>query len=252
MGTRTEHPPGTFSWVDLTTSDSAGAKEFYGVMFEWDFDDNEIPGGAGVYSICLVGGEAVAAIAPQTEDFPPHWNNYVTVESADETVARAKELGGTVIEEPFDVMEAGRMALLQDPTGAMICLWEPRDTIGATRVNDLGALTWNELHSPDPDRALEFLTTLFGWSSERVSEEPVYSMVKVGERSNGGVMGAQEGEPPHWLPYFVVESRDGSLERATELGGRELFRMDMPQGKIAVLADPQGAAFGVWEGETDD
>lgn len=253
MGTRTEHAPGTFSWVDLTTSDAAGAKEFYGGLLGWEFDDNEIPGG-GVYSMCRVGGESVAAISPTTDQFPPHWNNYVTVASADDAAARAKELGGNTIEEPFDVMEAGRMALLQDPTGAALCVWEPREAIGATRVNDPGCLTWNELHSPDPGRALEFYTGLFGWGAEEMDGDgaPAYTIVKVGERTNGGVMSTQEGEPPNWLPYFTVESRDRVAERAAELGASELHRMDMEQGKIAVFADPQGAAFAVFEGEVDE
>lgn len=108
MGARTEHAPGTFSWVDLTTNDSDGAKAFYGGLLGWEFDDNEIPGG-GVYSMCRVGEDFVAAIAPATGQFPPHWNSYVTVASADEAAARARELGGTVVEEPFDVMEAGRI-----------------------------------------------------------------------------------------------------------------------------------------------
>jgi uncharacterized protein len=153
MGTRTEHAPGTFSWVDLTTKDSDSAKAFYGALFGWEFEDNPIPeeAGGGVYSMCKV-----AAISPTTHDFPPHWNSYVTVASADETAAKAKELGGTAIEEPFDVMEAGRMALLRDPTGAMLCVWEPRDAIGAGRVNDPGCLTWNELHTPDPTRRSSF------------------------------------------------------------------------------------------------
>ena len=253
MGTRTEHRPGTFSWVDLTTSDAAGAKDFYGPLLGWEFDDNEIPGG-GAYSMCKVGGENVAAIAPATESFPPHWNNYVTVASADDAAAKAKELGGEAIEDPFDVMEAGRMALLRDPTGAMLCVWEPRDAIGATRVNDPGCLTWNELHTPDPAQALEFYTGLFGWNTEEMSSEngPAYTIVKVGERTNGGVMTTQEGEPPNWLPYLTVESRDRTADQAGELGGREIHRMDMEQGRIAILADPQGAVFGAFEGEVDD
>lgn len=253
MGTRTEHAPGTFSWVDLTTNDAAGAKGFYGPLLGWEFEDNEIPGG-GVYSMCKVGGENVAAIAPATENFPPHWNNYVTVTSADESASKAKELGGNAIEEPFDVMEAGRMALLQDPTGAALCVWEPREAIGAGRVNDPGCLTWNELHTPDPARALEFHTDLFGWGTEELGGDggPAYTIVKVGERTNGGVMSAQEGEPPNWLPYFTVESRDRAAEQASELGARELHRPEMEQGKIAIFADPQGAVFAVFEGEVDD
>ena len=253
MGTRTEHPPGTFSWVDLTTSDSEAAKSFYGELLGWEFDDNEIPGG-GIYSISTVGGYSVAAISPSTESFQPHWNSYVTVASADDAAARAKQLGGTVVEEPFDVIEAGRMAVLQDPTGAPLCVWQAGESIGATRVNDPGCLTWNELHSPDPAAALEFLTGLFGWGTEQMQGEgaPVYTIIQVGDRSNGGVIAAQEGEPPHWLPYFTVESRDAAAENAAGLGGREFVRMEMPAGRIAIIADPQGAPLGLWEGETDD
>lgn len=254
MGTRTEHPPGTFSWVDLTTGDLAGAKEFYGGLLGWEFEDNEIPGDGGIYSMCQVGGDAVAAIAPTTEQYPPHWNNYVTVSSADDAAAKAQQLGGSVAAEPFDVMEAGRMAVLQDPTGAALCVWEPRDSIGATRVNDPGCLTWNELHTSDPGKALEFYTGLFGWNTEEMDTEggPSYTIIKVGERTNGGVMDAQEGEPPNWLPYFTVESRDGAADKAKHLGAKERYRIDMEQGKDAIFTDPQGAAVAVFEGEIDD
>jgi predicted enzyme related to lactoylglutathione lyase len=255
MGTRTEHAPGMFSWVDLTTSDSGGAKAFYGGLLGWEFEDNEVPDGGGVYTMCRVDGSAAAAIAPTTEEIPPHWNSYVTVASADDAAAKAKDLGANAIKEPFDVLEAGRMAVLADPTGATVSVWEARDAIGATRVNDPGCLTWNELHTPDPSRALEFYTGMFGWSTEEMEtpeDAPSYTIVRVGERSNGGVMDAQEGEPPNWLPYFVVEERDGASENAQALGGSELFRMDMPQGRIAVFTDPQGAPFGVWDGDTDD
>ena len=254
MGTRTEYPPGTFSWVDLTTNDSASAKEFYGGLFGWEFEDNEIPGNGGVYSMVRVGGEYVAAVTPETDQFPPHWNNYVSVASADDAAAKAKELGGNLIEEPFDVMQAGRMALLQDPTGATLCVWERRDMVGAGRVNDPSCLTWNELHTPDPGKALEFYTGLFGWSTEEMDTGggPPYTIVRLGERSNGGVINTQQGEPPNWLPYFTVESRDAAAEDAKQRGAQELFRMDMEQGKIAIFSDPQGAPFAVFEGDVDD
>jgi uncharacterized protein len=254
MGTRTEHAPGTFSWVDLTTSDAAGAKDFYGGLFGWEFEDNEIPGDGGTYTMCKLGGE-VAAIAPATDQFPPHWNSYVTVESADDAAAKGQELGGSVAAEPFDVMEAGRMAVLQDPTGAALCVWEARDAIGASRVNDPGCLTWNELHTPDIGTALEFYRGLFGWGTEEVDTQggPKYMTIMLRDRMNGGVTNTQEGEPPNWLPYFTVESRDGAAEKAKELGAQELFRMDFgPDRRIAVFADPQGAAVAVFEGDVDD
>lgn len=254
MGTRTEHAPGTFSWVDLTTKDGDGAKRFYGGLLGWEFEDNEVPGG-GVYTMCSVSGDAVGAISPSTEDVPPHWNSYVTVESADDAAAKAGELGATAVMEPFDVMDAGRMAVLQDPSGAALCLWEPKQAIGAERVNDIGCLTWNELHTTDTGKALEFYSALFGWGTEEMDtpeDAPEYTVVKVGERSNGGVMGVQEGEPPNWMPYFTVASRDGSSEQAKGLGAQELVSMDAGPGKIAILTDPSGAPFGIFEGEVDD
>ena len=254
MGTRTEYAPGTFCWADLSTSDSAGAKAFYSGLLGWECEDNEAPDGS-VYSMCKVEGESVAGISSGTGPVPPHWNNYVSVTSADESAARAVELGATPIEQPFDIGDAGRVAVFQDPTGAMLCLWEPGEMIGAGRVNEPGCLTWNELHTPDPAEAVAFYTALFGWSAEEMDTgegNPGYTVLRNGERTNGGVMDAQPGEPPNWLPYFVVESRDGAVARAKELGSPQAFSLDMDQGRIAVLADPQGAALGLFEGEVDD
>jgi len=256
MGTRTEHAPGTFSWIDLSTSDTEAAKSFYGGLFGWEFEDNEIPGG-GVYTMCKVGGSEAAAISglKEGDPSPPHWNNYVTVANAGDAAAKAGELGGTVVMDAFDVMEAGRMAVIADPTGGVFSVWEAKENIGAQRVNEPGCLTWNELHSPDPDKAVEFYTGLFGWETEPMETPegaPSYTIVKVGDRSNGGVMDAQGGEPPHWLPYIVAADRDVTADKATGLGGTEFVRLEMPAGKIAILADPQGAAFAIFEGELDD
>ncbi|HEY3189993.1 MAG TPA: VOC family protein [Solirubrobacteraceae bacterium] len=254
MGTRTEHAPGTFSWVDLTTSDAAAAKDFYGRLFGWDFEDNEIPGG-GTYTMCKVNGDYVCAIPSSTDQAPPHWNSYVTVASADESAAKAKELGANLIEEPFDVMEAGRMALLQDPTGAALCVWEPRQAIGAGRVNEPGCLTWNELQTPDVDAAGSFYRELFAWTTQAMDtgEGPAYHVIRNGERSNGGITQAQPGQPASWIPYFAVDGLDGAISATTDGGGEILAGpIPMPQGKIAVLRDPQGAVFALWEGELDD
>jgi predicted enzyme related to lactoylglutathione lyase len=256
MGKRTEHAPGTFSYVELSTNDADGAKSFYGELFGWDYDDNPLPeeAGGGVYTLCKVQGDTAAAIFESDGPLPPHWNNYVTVESAEAAQAKATDLGGNVMMETMDVMGLGRMAALADPTGAAFMVWEPLQTIGAERVNDPGCLTWNELHTSDVDTAVEFYTGLFGWNADEMETGggPRYVIVKVGDRSNGGVMGVQEGEPPNWMPYFVVESRDAAADKAGKLGGKDLARMEMPMGRIAALQDPQGAAFAIWEGQTDD
>jgi predicted enzyme related to lactoylglutathione lyase len=253
MGKRTEHAPGTFSWVDLSTGDAAAAKSFYGGLFDWEFEDNEVPGGA-IYSVCKVDGSGVCAIAEQQE-VPPHWNNYVTVTSADDAAAKARELGAKIIEEPFEVMDVGRMSVLSDPTGAALCVWQPGSSIGAEVVNVPGALTWNELHTPDIPAAISFYSDLFGWTTERMGdgEGPEYHVIRNGERSNGGIMGSQEGEPAHWLPYFATSGLDTAIAKAKEGGGKLwIGPIDFPAGKIAVLSDPQGAPFALWEGELED
>lgn len=253
MGTRTEYAPGTFSWVDLSTSDAGAAKSFYGDLFGWEFEDSEIPGG-GVYTMCRVGGANVCGMAEQ-QQMPPHWNNYVTVASADDAVAKARELGANVIEEAFDVMDAGRMGLIADPTGAALCVWEARANIGAQLVNAPGALTWNELHTPDVEAAGSFYDSLFGWSRQAMDTGggPAYHVIRNGGRANGGIMEAQSDLPPSWLPYFAVESLDATSDKASAAGGQlRAGPMDMPAGRIAGFLDPQGAAFALWEGQLED
>src|SRR3954447_11995702 len=177
MGERTKYTPGTFSWADVTTTDQAAAKEFYGGLFGWEAED--MPVGDGVfYSMMKLAGKNVAAISPQPDQqreagVPPLWNSYVTVESADDAAAKAAELGATVHAPPFDVMEAGRMAVIQDPQGAFFMVWEPRENIGASLVNGPGMLSWNELASPDVDASLKFYGDLFGWTSQEFEDMPV-------------------------------------------------------------------------------
>ena len=256
MGKRESYAPGTFCWVDLSTSDANGAKVFYGELFGWEFEDNEIPGG-GVYTMCHVQGDVVAALVQQDER-PGHWNNYVAVMSADETATKAKQLGANVFEEPFDVMEAGRMAVFADPSGATLCVWQPRAHTGARRVNDPGCFTWNELQTREPETTAAFYAELFGWEMEPVEENGslVYVVIRNAGRSNGGIMPMteQHGDAPsYWLAYFTVPSCDAAAARVQELGGEILAGpLDVGQGRIAVASDPQGAVFALFEGETDD
>ena len=256
MGVRSRYEPGTFSWLDLSTSDAAGAKAFYGELFGWEFEDSQIPGG-GVYTMCRVQGDDVAAIVQQNEQ-PGHWNHYVTVASVDETTAKAKQLGATVFEEPFEVMESGRMAVFADPNGAVLCVWEPRDHIGAGRVNDAGCMSWNELQTRDPETASDFYAGLFGWEMESIEQDgkTVYVTLQNLGKMNGGFMpmSEQHGDAPSfWLAYFTVESCDRAVAKVEELGGSLLAGpMEPGSGRIAVVGDPQGAAFAVFEGPTDD
>jgi uncharacterized protein len=261
MGERTSHPAGAFSWVDLSTSDQAGAKRFYGGLFGWEF--NDLPVGDGVvYAMCQLGGKSVCAISSQQEQeraqgIPPHWNSYVTVADVDASAARAGELGGNVLVEPFDVLDAGRMAVVADPTGAVFSMWQPRSNIGAELVNVPGALTWNELATTDADRAKEFYGELFGWRLEEMEGGPMrYVMIQNGDRPNGGIRPLSEmeaGIPPNWLPYFAAASVDDTVAKAGEVGGRVLMPpVTVPAGRFAPIADPQGAVFAVFEGDFDD
>ena len=249
MGERTSHPPGTFSWAELATSDAEPAKGFYTELFGWEYDDNPA-GDDQVYSMAKRDGQYVAALF--SADQPPHWNCYVTVASADDAAVAAKDAGGTVTAEPFDVMDVGRMAVITDPAGAALCLWEPRAHIGATLVNTPGSLTWNDLVTPDPEAAEQFYGTLFGWTFEEIPGAGGYRTIRNGDRMNGGIMPTQDG-PPTWLPYFGHEDVDRLTGEIEGLGGRlHNGPVQMPQGSIAVLGDPQGAVFAVWTGEYQD
>jgi uncharacterized protein len=255
MGERTGYAPGTFCWAGLATSDPAAATAFYTGLFRWQRE----AGDAGAYTILRHAGKDVAILYRQTAQAraagaPPHWTSYSSVQDAGATAARAGELGGAaVFREPFDVVDAGRVAAIRDPTGAMMSLWQPRSRVGATLVNDVGALCWNELATSDVERAKSFFGELLGWQYE--ADDSGYVTIRTADGLNGGMREQTESErdtPPSWLPYFKVESADGALAQAAQLGGCELApTTETPRGRFAVIADPQGAAFAVFEGETD-
>jgi predicted enzyme related to lactoylglutathione lyase len=258
MGLRTQYTPGTFSWADLATTDPAAAKAFYGGLFGWEAEDIPVGDGA-VYSMMRLDGKDVAAISAQQAGqrdagVPPLWNSYVTVESADATADRAKELGATVHAGPFDVMEAGRMAVIADPQGAFFMAWEPRGNIGAGLVNAPGALSWNELASPDPQASADFYGELFGWKTKLMDSMPMtYFVIENGDRRNGGITELPPGIPPHWLVYLATEEIDAALAKVEQLGGTKLSGPhDIGVAKFAVVADPQGASFALYAGELDD
>jgi predicted enzyme related to lactoylglutathione lyase len=258
MGERTQYTPGTFSWTDLTTTDQDAAKTFYGSLFGWEAED--MPVGDGVfYSMQRVDGKNVAAISPQPQPqreagVPPMWNSYITVENVDAAADRAKELGATLHAPPFDVMDAGRMAVVQDPQGAFFMLWQAKENIGAALVNAPGALSWNELSSPDVDGSKSFYSSMFDWSIEPFEGSPQpYWSIKNGDRNNGGIRELDSpGPPPHWLVYFAIDDIDAGLTKVEELGGtKHAGPIDIGIAKIAVVADPQGAIFALYAGQLE-
>ncbi len=258
MGERNQYSPGTFSWTDLSTTDQEGAKAFYRGLFGWEANDN--PVGEGMYySMMLLGGQEVAAISTQPQQqreagVPPAWNSYVTVESADRALERASQLGATVHAPAFDVFDVGRMGVVQDPQGAFFLVWEPKQHIGASLVNAAGALSWNELATPDMDASAGFYSELFGWTTEPFegSEMPYLVIKNADGHSNGGIRPAMETEPTYWLVYFGTENLEGHLAQVSELGGSQLAGpIDIGAGRIAVVHDPQGAVFALYAGHFD-
>jgi uncharacterized protein len=255
VGERTEYTPGTFSWVELLTSDAAAAKDFYADLFGWTYDDLPLPDG-GTYTMVLNDGKRVAGLHQPSEENagPPAWLSYVTVEDADAAAERANELGATTLAGPFDVMDAGRMAVLQDSQGAVFAVWQPRASIGAELVNDPGSLTMNQLNAADVDTARGFYSSLFGWRLETVAEAPPFWGIYNGDALNGGLMELPPngGAPPHWLAYFTTADIDAAAGRIPELGGNVLVSvMSIPSGRILVASDPQGAVFALFEGDVD-
>jgi len=258
MDERTRYAPGTFCWVGLATSDPAAATAFYTSLFDWEAEALSA-GEVGRYTILRHTGKEVALLYRQTAQAraagaPPHWTSYISVQDADATAARAAALGGArAFREAFDVGDAGRVAAIQDPTGAVVSLWQPRSRIGATLVNDVGALCWNELATTDVRRAERFFGELLGWGYR--GSDGGYTFIENAGSRNGGMREQTEqeqGTPPSWLPYFTVEDADDSARRAERLGGRRLVPTTQhPIGRSAVITDPQGAAFAVLEGKTD-
>src|SRR5262245_42379660 len=218
MGERSAYAPGTFCWVELTASDQPGAKSFYAELFGWQAEDIPMGESGSAYSMMRLDGKDVAAIAPQPQQqrdagAPSMWNSYVAVQDADAAAARAGELGANVHAGAFDVFDAGRMAVLQDPQGAFVEVWQSRNHFGAQLVNGPGAFCWNELMTPDLDAAAGFYGELFGWTFEPFPASPLpYRLIKNGEAGNGGItVLPEEGMQPGWLVYFGVEDVEQAL-----------------------------------------
>jgi predicted enzyme related to lactoylglutathione lyase len=249
------YAPGRFCWVDLGTNDPAGAKRFYTGLFGWTYEDRPMGDGA-FYTMLLLHGKSVAALYQQDAQqqamgIPPTWLSYIAVESADRAAERARNLGGTVLMEPFDVLDVGRMTLIQDPTGAVAALWEARRHQGAELIEEPNTLAWNELATTDVAKAGPFYEGLLGWELDRQQYGPVdYTLFRQGERASGGMMAIQPEwgrVPPHWLAYFAVEDCDATAARAQQLGGTVLTPpADIPTvGRFATIKDPQGASFAI-------
>lgn len=247
------YAPGTFCWADLGTPDAAAAKRFYTGLFGWAAEDRPM-GPDAFYTMLTIEGRSVAALYHQDATptgTPPHWLSYISVGSANDSAQRTKALGGTVLMDPFDVLDVGRMALVQDPTGAVVALWEPRRHVGSGLVGEPNSICWNELATNDTRRAGAFYASLFGWSAEaQPMGTTAYTMFTHEGSPRGGMLAiAPEWGPvpPQWLVYFAVSDCEGQTALAQSLGGTvRLPPTDAAEvGRFSVLVDPQGAVFAV-------
>ncbi len=246
--------PGTPCWIDLMTTDQAAAREFYGRLFGWHI---EVGGEeTGEYGMASVDGRDVAGIGGMMGmDHPPVWNTYLATGDADATSKVAEGAGGTVLSPAMDVGEFGRMAFAQVPSGGVFGYWQTGTHIGVQRANEPGALTWNEFLTRDYAGAKEFFAEVFGYTYTEIGDpsDPSgfkYSTIEVDGKTVGGLgelpADVPAAVPPHWGSYFEVADCDATVAKALELGGSVTRpAADMPFGRHAGLADPQGALFSV-------
>lgn len=250
----TKAKPGNFCWYELATTNQEAAKKFYGGLFGWTADDYPM-GPHGYYTTFQLRGKKVGAcytmMPEQTQQgVPPHWGTYVAG-NADELAARTKSLGGSVLVEPMDVYDFGRMTVLRDPTGAVISVWQPKQHHGVELAGEANTFCWSELMTRDTDAATKFYTSLFGWKT-KVSDAAgfAYTHWQNDGADIGGMMAIQEQwgpMPANWGNYVQVANCDETVAKATSLGGKACMPpTDIPNtGRFAMLQDPQGAMISV-------
>ncbi|WP_406865530.1 VOC family protein [Streptomyces sp. HUAS MG47] len=249
----TDYRTGSPSWIDLGSPDTDAAAAFYTAVFGWQYESAGPE--AGGYGFFQQDGKVVAALGPLTEEGAASaWTVYFTTPDADGTVQTAEKGGAQVRVAPMDVMDAGRTAALTDPAGAQFALWQPGTTKGLDRTSEENTLVWVELHTPDPEAALDFYNSLFGWRWAAM-EAPgmTYRVISTAEgdqedTSFGGTAEIQsEGMAPNWIPYFHVADADRTAELVQGRGGSVLMPpTDVPDvGRLAWFADPFGAPFAV-------
>ena len=252
------HAPGMFCWVELATSDQTAAKSFYTSLFGWTAEDGPMGPGA-FYTLFRLHGKDIGGGYTLMPDqvamhVPPNWLVYVAVESADAAATKAKQLGGNVLAGPLDVMEAGRMAVIMDPTGAVFAVWQAKQNPGMGVMGAEGSFSWADLNTDDPQRAAEFYSKLFGWHPEKGENDPDggYLHIKNGEHFIGGIppkQPRQPGVPPHWLIYFHTDDCDALTDKAKSLGANVCFGPVTLEdvGRFSIVGDPQGAMFSLFQ-----
>jgi predicted enzyme related to lactoylglutathione lyase len=272
MAERDGYIPGVPCWVDTAQPDPDAAAEFYGGLFGWEFED-VLPGGSpGKYLVGRIRGGDVGAISspPEGQQPPVAWNTYIWVDSADETATKVREAGGSVLMEPDDILDAGRMAVFADPEGAVFSVWQANQHKGSRVVNEHGSVNFNGLNTRDLDGAKAFYNAVFGWETLDLGGGQMWTLpgygdyleeltpgMRAGMKEMGAPAGFEESvaglntipddqpdTPPHWNVTFAVDDADASAARAKELGGQVVMEpFDAPWVRMSVITDPQGATF---------
>ncbi len=240
-------------WIDLSSKDPAGAREFYSKLFGWTAEPEKDPA-AGGYAIARLDGKDVAGIGGTMDaNSPSAWMVYIGTRDADALAKKVEAAGGKVVAPPFDVMDVGKMAVFQDPSGAFISAWQPNTMPGFQVMRKQGAYSWAELNSRGIDQAKPFYQKVFGWG-EKVSPMGEgmgdYTEFKLGDESIGGGMEMNpmvpKEVPSYWMVYFGAKDVDAAHKKAVGLGAQEMMPpSDFPGGRFSILSDPQGAAFGL-------
>jgi uncharacterized protein len=273
MPERDGYIPGVPCWIDTSQPDPEAAVDFYSGLFGWEFKDVMPPGSPGKYFMARLRGGDVAAVGSQPDGAPPMamWNTYIWVESPDETASKVLDARGRILMEPFDVLDAGRMAVFADPEGAAFCVWQAKESRGARIVNESGSLNFNALNTRDVEGAKSFYGSVFGWETldmggggamwtlpgygdhlERDDPGLRERMAEVGAprgfedvvASLNPIADGQADVDPHWGVTFAVDDADATAERAGKLGGKVVMPpFDAPWVRMTVISDPQGATF---------
>lgn len=273
MPERDGYIPGVPCWVDTSQPDPEAAVAFYSGLFGWAFEDMMPPGSGGRYFVARLRGGDVAAVGSIPEGAPPMamWNTYVCVESADQAASKVLDAGGKALMDPFDVLDAGRMAVFADPEGAAFCVWQAKDHKGAQIVNEAGSLNFNGLNTRDVEGAKSFYREVFGWQTLSLGGgAEMWTLPGYGDHLEQGnpdlrKQMAEAGAPPgfedvvatidpipddqpdvaaHWNVTFAVDDADATAARATELGGKVIVPpFDAPWVRMTVIADAHGTTF---------
>jgi predicted enzyme related to lactoylglutathione lyase len=259
MPTFESYTQATPCYVELVTPDQQAAGGFYRDVFGWEIKETPLPeeAGGGVYVQGQIQGDTVAGISgqmPGMEGHPAFWGVYLAVDDVDAATAKVEGAGGKVEAPPFDVMDLGRMSAIQDPTGARVNLWQAGQAVGTERANEPGTPIWNELVTPDVDKALAFYAEVVGLGHQQSEMTADYTTITnaAGEVVGGAMPPQAEGLPPHWNVYFNVTDADATAARVTELGGTTVAaNFDVEGvGRMGVFADPQGGMFNIMQEPT--